>query len=236
MGPADIVDQLKQLLAKYSGTGSLTVAGGTIAVSSSVSGVREVGAVYRDEVATPYLTPIVRQFSVSGLSSASSGNYVVGNVAIQANTPRTLMAGPESNVDKGFIVKAVKISINETTGTLDGTKWGGTNAELALANGIRLFLRRAGVIVEDYLLARHSSSPTGYPVHASQFLRAVDDHDFTQNSAMTQANIVSGWLRFDDTYRPPLHLRVGDDLCLCFSGESLSASHSTIAYIYGARY
>lgn len=153
--------------------------------------------------------PFWRQFSVSGLSSASKGNYNLSTLNNGVPVPRRLMLAPHPG-ESSVLIRRVTVTIND-----DGA-WGpGTLGSVtALPEpGLSFALFRAGVQTQDF-----DDRAGGGFITNMAFVRSSDDTLYFASGPADDAARFT--FDFSVSGRNPIYLNQGDFLAWTLSSAA----------------
>lgn len=173
--------------------------------------------------------PFERRFCISGVSSASSFNNALVNVATGA-TPRTLLLVPMTGED-GLVVRQVRINV-------DGSSAFASNAfaaDAALTTGLQfgLFNDSTSLCV-DRLWKGQVSATHEWPRANRMLIWATQRYVYQTAAGLTDGAILTLFADFDSVSRGPIFLSPGFSLRVGISpGDTISSGTNIFASAYG---
>ena len=183
----------------------------------------ERGRFYSD----PYtLIPIEREFSLSGVSSASAGNYAISGIG--GSLSRSLWITPLTG-ENLIVIGRIRITLDTGSGTFAGNLFCSENA---LNNGLRLTYYRGSTIVEDYCTTRYS---TLYPTNNRALINAADEYRYDANTEIVSNRSLHLLYNFEGPRRPPLVLYPGDRVECAVTNESFTNANNILVRGIGYR-
>ena len=183
----------------------------------------ERGRFYSD----PYtLVPLEREFSLSGVSSASAGNYAISGTG--GALTRALWITPLTG-ENIIVLGRVRITLDTGSGTFAGNLFCSENA---LNNGLRLTYYRGSTPVEDYCTTLYS---TRYPTNNRAFINSADEYRYDTNTEIVTNRALHLIYNFEGSRRPPLVLYPGDRVECAITNESFTNANNILARGIGYR-